>query len=312
MTPVRFGIAGCGWVARDYVAPALEEAAGATGVACYDPDPAAALPGLRVHPSLEALLADPEVDAVYVAAPNDAHPAITQAAARAGKAVLCEKPMAASLAGAQRMLAACAAAGVEYRTAFDQRFHPAHVALRELVAAGELGTITAARIVYACWVGPDWAADNWRADPARAGGGALIDLAPHGLDLLRTLLGEELCELVALKQRRVQPYPVDDGAVLCARYAAGTLATLHVAYNHREDLPRRRLELVGTAGMAVATDTMGQDPGGTLCVLDPAGAREIPFAPTSPFVAQLDAFAAGALPDPAGDLHLMELLEPWR
>lgn len=299
---MRFGIAGVGWVARDYVIPAMDEARDASAVATYDPDPAARVEGLRAHDSLEALVTDREVDAVYVAAPNDRHLEITEAAARAGRHVLCEKPMADSLADARRMVAACRE--VRYATAFDQRHHPAHVALRERV--GALGTVTAARIVYGCWVGPDWAADNWRADPARAGGGALVDLAPHGLDLLRVLLGAELEEVVALKQHRVHPYPVEDGAMLAARYAGDVLASLHVAYNHPEDLPRRRLELIGTAGMAVATDTMGQDPGGRLTV----NGEDVPFAPTSPFTAQIDAFANDEIAQ--DDLRLMELLEPWR
>lgn len=104
----------------------------------------------------------------------------------------------------------------------------------------------------------------------------------------------------------MHPYAVDDGAMLAARYRGDVLASLHVAYNHPEDLPRRRLELVGTEGMAVATDTMGQDPGGTLTVCG----QEVPFAPTSPFTALVDAFATGAIA--ADDLRLMELLEPWR
>ncbi len=301
---MRFGIAGLGWVARDYVVPAMAEARQATAVASFDPDPAARIEGLRAHASLEALVGDPEVDAVYVAAPNHRHREIVAAAARAGKDVLCEKPMAASLEDARAMVHACESAGVRYATAFDQRFHPAHLALRERISA--LGRVTVARVVYACWVGPDWAADNWRADPARAGGGALIDLAPHGLDLLRMLLGGELEEVVALKQRRVHPYAVEDGAMVAARYAGDVLASLHVAYNHPEDLPRRRLELIGTDGMAVATDTMGQDPGGRLTV----NGRDVPFAATSPFTAQLDAFARDEIRH--DDLHLMELLEPWR
>ncbi len=317
---LRFGVAGCGWVTRDFVAPALSEATYATGVASFDPDPAARLPELRAHASLLALVADPEVDAVYVATPNDAHAGVVEDAAAAGKHVLCEKPMAATLEQAERMAFACAEAGVVYATAFDQRFHPAHVALRELVAAGELGTVTAARVVYACWLGPDWASDNWRADPERAGGGALLDLAPHGLDLLELLLDSDLEELVALKQHRVHSYAIDDGAALAARFADGTLATLHVAYNHPETLPRRRLEIVGTGGLAVATDTMGQTPGGSLRLQSADGgpSREVPFGASSPFTAQLDAFASAVLDGrppahgPDHDLRLMRLLEPWR
>ncbi len=316
---VRFALLGCGWVARDYVAPALAGSALAEATALFDPDPAARaavgalLPGARGCEDLAAALAG--ADAVYVAAPNHRHPALVEAAAAAGVHVLCEKPMADTLAGAERMVAACERAGVTYATAFDQRFHPAHVALRELIAEGALGTVTTIRIAYTCWLPPDWAPDNWRADPARAGGGALLDLAPHGVDLVQVLLGEPVETLHALKQRRVHAYPVDDGAVLHARTAGGVLAALHVAYNVPEHVPRRRLEVIGTRATAVATDTMGQDPGGTLTV----DGSPVPFdAGRSPFAAQLDAFAAAlrdgpAFPHPPGhDLHTMRLLEPWR
>jgi predicted dehydrogenase len=223
--------------------------------------------------------------------------------------------MAAGLADAERMADAVRLAGIPYATAFDQRHHPAHVALRELIAAGRLGTVTAIRIVYACWVGPDWAPDNWRVDPARAGGGALMDLAPHGLDLVSVLSGEPLSDVVALRQRRVHDYAVEDGAALCARTEGGVLATLHVAYNHPEHLPRRRLEVAGTGGLAVATDTMGQDPGGTLTV----DGEPVSFdTAASPFTRQLEWFAEAVLgrralePGLDHDLRLMRLLEPCR
>ena len=317
--PVRFALLGCGWVARDHVAPALAASPVAAAATLHDPDPRAlgevarVLPDAAPRGDLVAALRD--VDAAYVAAPNHVHGALVAACAQAGVAVLCEKPMADTLAAAETMVAACAAAGVPYATAFDQRFHPAHVALRELIAGGALGTVTAIRIAYTCWLGPDWAPDNWRVDPARAGGGALVDLAPHGVDLVQVLLGEPIEELHALKQRRVHPYPVDDGAVLHARAAGGALATLHVAYNVPEHVPRRRLEVVGTRAVALAEDTMGQDPGGRLSV----DGEPVPFdAARSPFAAQLDAFAAaltGGAPFPYGpdhDLHTMRLLEPWR
>jgi 1,5-anhydro-D-fructose reductase (1,5-anhydro-D-mannitol-forming) len=97
--------------------------------------------------------------------------------------------------------------------------------------------------------------------------------------------------------------------VLIARTSGGVLATLHVAYNHPEHLPRRRLEVVGTEGLAVATDTMGQDPGGSLTV----DGEPVPFdATTSPFTRMLEAFAARVGPGLDHDLRLMRLLEPCR
>ncbi len=275
MEPVRWGIAGFGWVARDFMAPAIQQA-GDRLAAVADPDAAAreearAL-GATGHPTIAALVADPEVEAIYVATPNHLHREGVEAAARAGKAILCEKPMAATLVDAQAIAVACREAGVLYGTAFDQRHHPAHRALRAAIRDGLVGTVTAVRIVYACWLGPDWtqgrAGENWRIDQAKAGGGALMDLAPHGLDLVDFLLDEPLVTVAALLQNRVHAYAVDDGATLIGRTRSGVLATLHVAYNCPEALPRRRLEVVGTRGMIAAESTMGQEPGGSLTFID--------------------------------------------
>jgi predicted dehydrogenase len=201
-------------------------------------------------------------------------------------------------------------------TAYDQRWHPAHVRLRELLP--ELGTVTAVRIVYCCWLPADWSPDgaphdNWRIDPARAGGGAAIDLAPHGLDLTGVLLGEDVERLTAVLQTRVHGYGVDDGALLAGRTANGVLVDLHVAYNCPDALPRRRLEVVGTRALAVAVDTMGQTAGGSLTLHRPEPV-DVPFAGTDPFTGQFTAFTAAVAgtapwPHPAErDLRLHRLL----
>lgn len=317
-----WGMVGFGWVARDFALPGLL-AAGGRLAAVADPAPearrAAAALGAAAHADLAPLLATGGLRALYVATPNHLHRPAVEAAAAAGIAVLCEKPMAASLDEAEAMADAVRRAGIRWGCAFDQRHHPAHALMRRMIAAGEIGTVTAIRIAYACWVPPGWARDNWRADPARAGGGALMDLAPHGLDLVDHLLGEPLVAVSAMVQRRVQDYAVDDGALLIGRTASGVLAQLHVAYNCPEALPRRRLEVVGTRGQLVAERTMGQAPGGALWFTDARlGLRRrvpVPDAGESPFARQMAAFArhAAGLPDPAfdlaRDLHTMRLLD---
>jgi 1,5-anhydro-D-fructose reductase (1,5-anhydro-D-mannitol-forming) len=317
---LRWGVIGFGWVARDYAVPGLREAGGRL-VAVADPDRGArrraeAL-GARAHADAASLLADPEVQAVYVATPNHLHRAAVEACARAGKPVLCEKPMAATLEEAEAMAAAVQRAGIRYGTAFDQRHHPAHGAMREAIARGAIGTVTAIRIAYACWVDAGFARDNWRADPARAGGGALMDLAPHGLDLVEHLLGEPVEEIAALTQRRVQRYAVDDGAMLLGRTASGVLVQLHIAYNCPEALPRRRLEVLGTTGQLVAERTMGQTAGGTVRrVCGRLGLDlplHVPDAAASPFARQMAAFArwlreGGDAFSLERDLHTMRLL----
>ena len=324
MDAVGWGIVGYGWVARDYMEPGIR-AAGHRLIAVCDPGPAsraaAEQAGARTHADLAGLIAEPEVEAVYVATPNHLHRGAVEALAAAGKAVLCEKPMAATLADAEDIVRAVESQKIFYGTAFDQRHHPAHRVIRAQVEAGRLGTVTAVRIVYACWLGRDWSEagqPNWRIDAAQAGGGALMDLAPHGLDLVDFLVGEPIADLAALTQSRVQDYAVDDGGLLIGRTAGGTLASLHVAYNCPDALPRRRLEVVGTKGMLVAENTMGQTAGGSLVFIDGATGRTDPLAfetDSSPFTEQVRAFGSAlrrpeerAAYSAARDLHTMRLV----
>ena len=325
MEPLRWGIAGFGWVASDFMAPAIR-AAGDRLVAVADPSSAAREAAQRLGASAYAdvgtLVADPSVDAIYIATPNHLHRAAVEAAAAAGKPVLCEKPIAATLEDAEAAVSACRAAGVLYATAFDQRHHAAHRALRDQILADRIGTVTVVRILYACWLGTDWKAganaENWRIDRAKAGGGALMDLAPHGLDLVDFLLGEPVETASVLLQRRVHPYAVDDGALLIGRTPSGVLASLNVAYNCPDALPRRRLEVAGSAGLIVAENTMGQEPGGSLTLVDGTsgeGSRIDGWdTEESPFVHQVrafrDAFRAGSWDAAAGvrDLDNLRLL----
>lgn len=302
-----WGIVGWGWVARDFVAPGLTRAPNAELVAAGD--------------DVEEVLARPEAEAIHVAAPNHAHRGLVERIAAAGRHVLCEKPMANSVEDAEAMVAACVEAGVLYATACNQRFHGAHRRLRELVAEGALGEVTQVRIHYACTAPAWWGDADWHFDPRRAGGGALWDLAPHGLDLAQLLLGEPLVEVTALRQHRVLPHPVEDGAVLTARFASDALLLQQVAYTTPETLPRRTLEVLGTEGLARATDTMGQEAGGRLELLPAADGvpREIGFAPDpDPFAAQAEAFSAAVAGDgefphpPERDLHTMRLLDAAR
>ncbi|KQO60824.1 MULTISPECIES: Gfo/Idh/MocA family protein [unclassified Methylobacterium] len=322
---IGWGIVGYGWVARDYMAPGIR-AAGHRLVAVSDPGEAsraaAEREGARAHPDLAGLLAEPEVEAVYVATPNHLHREAVEALAASGKAVLCEKPMAASLSDAEAMVAAVRNGGIFYGTAFDQRHHPAHRAMRTAIRDGRIGAVTTIRIVYACWLDRAWTSfagqDNWRIDPLKAGGGALMDLAPHGIDLVDFLLDESIEDIAALTQARAQDYAVDDGALLIGRTGSGILANLHVAYNCPDALPRRRLEVIGTGGALTAVDTMGQVAGGTLFITDGASGQTEPVAfdaEASPFLEQVRAFGS-ALRRPAErdaysaerDLHTMRLL----
>src|SRR5262245_62942229 len=118
LSPVRWGLVGLGWVAADFVAPAMVKSAGSRLAACLGSSLAkggafAERFGVeRVHSDLEALMHDPDIDAVYIALPNALHHAAVLAAARGKKPVLCEKPFAMTVMHAREMVAACHNAGV--------------------------------------------------------------------------------------------------------------------------------------------------------------------------------------------------------
>ncbi|MGB3801539.1 MAG: Gfo/Idh/MocA family oxidoreductase [Lewinella sp.] len=318
----RMGIVGFGWVARDYMLPAILASPAAelrAVVSIRTADFEGLPPEVATYTDVTAMLANSELDAVYIASPNHLHRTHAVACLEAGLHVLCEKPLAHTCAEAGEIVAAAEGCGTCFLTAFDQRYHPAHELIAQEIAAGKLGTLTQIRIDYACWLPANWCADNWRIDPERAGGGAVIDLAPHGLDLLEHLTGQRITELQTFYQRAAHDYGVDDGGMLLARLSGGALASLSVGYNRPDTLPRRRLEIFGTKGMFLAINTMGQDPGGELRFIS-ANEKEpetekVFDKDRSPFSGQLEHFLALCTNRErpqravADDLRLAELLE---
>ncbi|MEX2203562.1 MAG: Gfo/Idh/MocA family oxidoreductase, partial [Actinomycetota bacterium] len=141
----------------------------------------------KAHGSYEDLLADPDVDAVYIPLPNHLHAEWTVAAARAGKHVLCEKPIAMNAAEAQTMVDACSASGVRLMEAFMYRLHPSWEAVRDLVASGRIGRLRAVQSWFS----------YFNDDPANIrniaefGGGALMDVGCYSVNLSRMLFGGE-------------------------------------------------------------------------------------------------------------------------
>ena len=203
MSTLRWGILSTADIARNKVIPGLRKAARCEIVAIASRDDrraaeAAAELGIpRAHGSYEALLADPEVDAVYIPLPNHLHAEWTIAAARAGKHVLCEKPLALTAADAERMGEASRAAGVHLMEAFMYRLHPSWVAVRELVAAGRIGRLVAVDSWFS-YFNDDLANIRNQAD---VGGGALFDIGCYCINLSRMLFGGEPRDVQAWLRR---------------------------------------------------------------------------------------------------------------
>lgn len=161
---------------------------------------------------LDDILNDSEINAVYIATPPDSHPELTIKAARAGKAVYVEKPMANSYGECLAMIDACKAAGVALFVAYYRRVLPGFVKVKELIAAGVLGDVRLVNIEMYQALQPDLIAKaetNWRVQPEIAGGGYFHDLASHQLDYLDFLFGE-ITEVTGISMNQSGLYPADD------------------------------------------------------------------------------------------------------
>jgi predicted dehydrogenase len=193
MTSLRWGILSTADIARSKVVPGMQRAQRCEIVAIASRDEGrarsvAAELGIPIaHATYEALLADPKVDAVYIPLPNHLHAEWSIAAMRAGKHVLCEKPLAVTAADAQRMVDAAGTAGVHLMEAFMYRLHPSWVAVRDLVTAGRIGRLTSVQSWFS-YFNDD--AANIR-NIAAAGGGALFDIGCYSVNLSRMLFAAE-------------------------------------------------------------------------------------------------------------------------
>jgi 1,5-anhydro-D-fructose reductase (1,5-anhydro-D-mannitol-forming) len=164
----------------------------------------------RVHGDLEAMMHDPDVDAVYIALPNALHHAAVLAAARGNKHVLCEKPFAMNVAHAQEMVDACREAGVILRIAHQIRLDAAIGRARELVRCGRLGRLTAISLERASGLG---SRQLWRQDISQSG--VIFDVGVHLLDLIQWVSGQRFAEVSAFTHPdRRQGTPDDTATVL--------------------------------------------------------------------------------------------------
>ena len=245
--PIRWGLVGCGDIAEKRVAPALQAAPGATLLACSRKQPARLSAFQQRHNIPKGYLdpaeifADPEIDAVYLATPVFLHCLHTLEAAEQGKHVLCEKPMAMDATECQRMVDACRSHGVKLGIAYYRRFYPVVQKIQELLRAGALGKVILVRTTLVEPTPLEPAA--WRFVPDQGGGGLLMDMASHRLDLLCMLFGQPV-SVSALTGTRELNIPVEDTGSLLIQFAGGVQAAVFAS--HCIHAPMDEFEIYGT------------------------------------------------------------------
>ncbi len=245
MSVLRWGILSTANIATEKVIPGMQNADRCEVVAIGSRDLGHArqvadrLGIERAHGSYEALLADPGVDAVYIPLPNHLHAEWTIAAARTGKHVLCEKPLAMTVADAERMVEVCILEGVRLMEAFMYRLHPSWVAACELVASGRIGRLTAVDSWFSYFNDDPSNIRNIRA----AGGGALYDIGCYSVNLSRMLFGGEPTGVAAAVTR--DPASGVDVLTSAILEFAGGVATFTCATQMEDD---QRVDIYGSDG----------------------------------------------------------------
>ena len=274
--PVRWAVIGTGWIVTEFMIEALRLAHSARLVAIMSSSPVRAqeiatrFEITRAYHDLDDLLADPEIDAVYVATLNHLHRRQVVSAAGAGKHVLCDKPIALSVADAREMVAACERAGVVLAVNHHLRSAPTITAMRDAVAAGGIGRPLSARIAFAGSLLDELR--TWRLDDGR--GGVILDLTVHSADLLRFVLADEVVECIAFAARQgLARSGAPDAVMSVLRLASGALAEVHDAFTVPYD--ETRVEIQGTDGTLVGRNVMTQRPVGAVELRTADGSREV-------------------------------------
>ena len=250
-------VIGIGDITTKRVIPAIleEPRSRLHGIVTRDPAKAAPYAGVRVWTELGEALDDPAVQAVYVASPVALHAPQTIAALRAGRHVLCEKPVALNFEEARQMTAAAAETGRTLGIAYYRRMYPKVQRAKQLLGEGAIGRPVMAWFANHYWYdasghGP------WRLDPAMAGGGPLFDIASHRIDVLNFLFGRPW-KATAQLSNAVHTYGVEDCATVLVEYENAARGIVDVRWNSR--VTRDEARIVGTDGEIEMTPLNGPE-----------------------------------------------------
>ena len=248
---IRWGIIGCGDVTEVKSGPGFQKASGSALVAVMRRDRVKADDYARRHgvprayDDADALIADKDVDAVYVATPVSSHCDLALRVAAAGKPCLVEKPMAMNYAECERMVEAFAARRVPLWVAYYRRALPRFLEVRELLDSGAIGRPTSIHVAVTDRLASAETMRNWRFDPAISGGGLFLDLGSHCVDLFDFLLGR-IDEASGFSSNTAGACAAPDLTSLACRFANGAAGT--GVWNFNAGTKSDVMTITGSAG----------------------------------------------------------------
>lgn len=238
---LRVGVIGCGAIAQRRHLPEYSKREDVEIVAVSDfnlerAKEVAQKFGVKyAYQTHQELIANPDIDAISVCAPNYLHASITLEAIHAGKHVLCEKPMATSLEDAQMMQDAANNKNVRLMIGHSQRFMPVHMKAKEILDTGKLGRVLSFQTIFGHSGPENWSVDgskSWFFNQNEAFAGVLGDLGVHKADLIRWLLSDEIIEVSGMYGTLYKKTNVDDHAVLAVKMATGAIGSITASWNY--------------------------------------------------------------------------------
>jgi predicted dehydrogenase len=265
-TKIKWGVIGSAGIARRRTIPeGIMRADNATLTAVYNPtqsknEEVAAQFNAKACKSINELLRS-DVDAIYIASPPDVHLKQVIACANAGKHILCEKPLGMNVKQVEKMIAVCKEANVKLGTALMMRFHSQHQAALQLIKDGKLGKPVLGRAQLSFWYPP--IENAWRQTPKRSGGGALMDLAGHCIDLLEMFFGPAR-SVSCYINNTIQNYASEDSAVTMLKFENGAMGMVDTFFCIPDEASKNVLELYGSLGAIYAKGTIGQGEAGEM------------------------------------------------
>jgi len=239
------------------------------GIVTRDPAKAAAYAGVHTWSSLEEALSGPEVHAVYVATPVFLHAPQTIQSLKAGKHVICEKPMAMNEAEARTMVRAADESGKKFGIAYYRRCYPKVQRAKQLIEKGAIGKPVIAELTNHMWFDGS-GSRSWLVDPAKAGGGPLFDIASHRIDVLNYLFGQPQRAKAQLSNV-VHHYAVEDNATVMIEYENGVRGLVDVRWHSK--VSRDECRIRGTEGEIEMSPLNGPD------LIYPGGRESLPAHP---------------------------------
>lgn len=263
MRKVKWGVIGCGGIADRRTLPGMMLAENVDLIAVMDVSKDAAerckekYNAKYAFTNIEDLLAIDEIEAVYIATPVVCHKEQATAAAKAGKHILLEKPIALTSAESQEIVDICKSYGVKLGVGLMMRFSAYHQAMHDIIQNGGIGEIVSMRAQFTCWY-PEME-NCWRQKLATSGGGALTDMGVHCIDLLQYITGMNAKDVIAFTGNQIFKYEVEDSASVIMRMENGSCAYVDTAFNIPDDAAVCKLEFYGTAGSIFAEGTVSQE-----------------------------------------------------